>query len=96
MSKANEVTFMHTFETIEDCRNHVSTILEPAIVVTLFNGERSLYTFAVQSSVDIMQEQINEVRAKKSVMQPFSLDTLQGFKLEDLQGFKLEGNGEQK
>ena len=65
MSEANEITFMRTFETIEDCRNHVSKILEPAIVVCLFNDERSLYTFAVQSSIDAMQEQINKVRAER-------------------------------
>lgn len=80
MSNANEITFMHTYENLQDCRDYVSKIYEPAIVIALFNGERSLYSFALQSSIDAMQEEINKVREKNAItlvdLKPLSLGDL--------------------
>ena len=90
MSKANEVTFMHTFETIEACREHVRKIFEPAIVISLFNGERSMYTFCHQAAIDTMQEELNALRATYFEIDPSIMQTIKPFTTESLKTLTLD------
>ena len=60
MSNPNQINFMHTYEDLEACRNYVKMFNLPAIVICLFNGDRTLYTFCLQSSIDAMQAEMNK------------------------------------
>jgi hypothetical protein len=63
MNHENQISFMHTYENLQDCRNYIAMLDLPAIVLCLFNGDRTLYTYCLQSSVDAMQETLTRVRA---------------------------------
>ena len=64
MSNPNQINFMHTYENLEACRDYVKMFNLPAIVICLFNGERTLYTFCLQSSIDAMQAEMNKATSK--------------------------------
>ena len=63
MSNPNQINFMHTYENLEACRDYVKMFNLPAIIICLFNGDRTLYTFCLQSSIDVMQEEMNKAKA---------------------------------
>ena len=63
MEHKNQINFMHTFENLQDCRNYIAEVNLPAIVLSLFNGERTLYTFCLQSALDAMQETMTAMQA---------------------------------
>jgi hypothetical protein len=63
MDNPKQVNFMHTYEDLEACRDYVKMFNLPAIVLCLFNGDRTLYTFCLQSSIDVMQEEMNKAKA---------------------------------
>jgi hypothetical protein len=63
MEHKNQINFMHTFENLQDCREYIANVNLPAIVLCLFNGDRTLYTFCLQSSLDAMQETMTAMQA---------------------------------
>ena len=62
MNHENQISFMHTYENLQDCRNYIAMLNLPAIVICLFNGERTLYTYCMQSSIDAMQDVMTRVK----------------------------------
>jgi hypothetical protein len=56
----------------------------PAIVICLFNGERTLYTFCLQSSIDAMQKEMNKASSHHLDANGVVIGDLKALKLEDL------------
>ena len=84
MSNPNQINFMHTYENLQECRDYVKMFNLPAIVICLFNGERTLYTFCLQSSIDAMQKEMDKASSHHLDANGVVIGDLKALKLEDL------------
>jgi hypothetical protein len=73
MRKHRSVSFINAFETIEDAEAHIEKIIDPAIVIHLYNHDpktnlySEMFAVCVQSAIDGLQEELNLTKEKANV-----------------------------
>ena len=65
MTKARNVSFLNAFKTMAEAEDVLRKIADPGVVIQLWNPDRTLFTVCTQSSLDSLQEELNEAKKEK-------------------------------
>jgi hypothetical protein len=65
MTKARNVAFLNAVKTMADAEDQLAKLADPGIVIHLWNPDRTLFTVCTQSSLDSLQEELNEAKKEK-------------------------------
>jgi hypothetical protein len=57
------VNFIHCYDNLEECEKYIHSLNLQAIILCLNGGNKTLYTFCLQKTIDIMQDELTQVRA---------------------------------
>jgi hypothetical protein len=63
--KARNVSFLNALKTMAEAEDQLAKLADPGIVIQLWNPDRTLFTVCTQSSLDSLQEELNEAKKEK-------------------------------
>jgi hypothetical protein len=67
MTTARNVSFLNTFNTMGEAEAMLKKIVDPGVVVQLWNPAQTLFTIFTQSALDSLQEELNQAKKEKQV-----------------------------
>ena len=65
MTKTRSVTFLNALKTMAEAEDLLAKLADPGVVIHLWNPDRTLFTVCTQSSLDSLQEELNEAKKEK-------------------------------
>jgi hypothetical protein len=65
MTKARNVAFLNALKTMAEAEDQLAKLADPGVVIQLWNPDRTLFTVCTQSSLDSLQEELNEAKKEK-------------------------------
>jgi hypothetical protein len=65
MTTARNVSFLNAFNTMGEAEAMLKKIVDPGVVVQLWNPTQTLFTIFTQSALDSLQEELNQAKKEK-------------------------------
>ena len=65
MTKARNVSFLNAFRTLAEAEDQLAKLADPGLVIQLWKPDQTLFTVCTQSSLDSLQEELNEAKKER-------------------------------
>ena len=62
---ARNVSFLNALKTMAQAEDQLAKLADPGVVIQLWNPDRTLFAVCTQSSIDSIQEELNEAKKEK-------------------------------
>jgi hypothetical protein len=66
MTTVRNVSFLNAFKTMQEAEEQLKKIVDPGVVVQLWNPAQTLFTIFTQSALDSLQEELDAAKKEKS------------------------------
>jgi hypothetical protein len=66
MTTTRNVSFLNAFNTMGEAEELLKKLADPGVVIHFWNPDRALFTIFTQSSLDSLQEELNQAKKDKN------------------------------